>query len=156
MWEKIKRMGSIVLVLGCCALLVLLIGLYIHGTVWLGAKSYSWLRDISIAISVLILLPLSFIRCTRIFAAHGLWLMYYVYFLLLWLLGLLLTYNSWGAWGVFFSLLLFGIGPIPVAMITTLINGMWLDFADLIIMLILAFSTQAYSINVGRKAAQEQ
>jgi len=158
MWEKIKGAGAVVLVLGIFILLALLIGLFIHGSAWLGAKVYPWLVSISsitLAVTVLILFPISFIRRTRGIASVSLLIASFVFGLSLWVWGLLLTYHLWGAWAVFLGLFLFGIGVVPIAMLATLFKGMWPQLGELVFLTVLVYGVRAYSIHVAQKADRE-
>lgn len=158
MWEKIKGAGSFVLVLGFFVLIALLIDLLIHGGARLGAKVYPWLVSISsiaLVITVLVLLPLSFIRRTRGFASESLMVASYVFGLSLWVWGLLLTYHLWGVWAVFLGLFVLGVGVVPFAMLATLFKGMWPQLGELIFLTVLVFGARAYSIYVAQKADRE-
>jgi len=158
MWEKIKGAGWVVLGLGFFVLIALLIGLFIHGGAWLGAKVYPWLVSISsiaLVITALILLPLSFIRRTRGFASVSLMGTSYVFGLSLWVWGLLLTYHLWGAWAVFLGLFFLGFGVVPIAMLATLFKGMWPQLGELLFLTVLVFGVRTYSFYVAQKADRE-
>jgi hypothetical protein len=162
MWEKIKGAGAVVLGWGFILLIVflisLLIGLFVHGGAWLGAKVYPWLESISsitFVVTLLILLPLSFIQRTRGFASISLLVASFVFGLFLWVLGLILTYHLWGGLAVFLGLFLFGVGVVPVAMLATLFKGMWLQFGELVFLTALVFGVRAYSMYVAQKADRE-
>ena len=158
MWEKIKGAGVVALGLGFIVLIALLIGLFIHGGAWLGAKVYPWLMFIStitLVVTVLVLLPLSFIQRTRGFASVSLLVASYIFGLSLWVWGLLLTYHLWGAGAVFLGLFLFGVGVVPFAMLATLFNGMWSQLGELVFLTVLVFGVRAYSIYVAQKVDSE-
>lgn len=158
MWEKIKGLGAFVLGIGVLLLIAILIGLFIHGGAWLGEKVYPWLVGISaiaLAISFFVVLPLSFIRRTRGFAAAGLFIGSYVFGLTLWVWGLLLTYHLWGALAVFLGLFLLGVGVVPIAMLATLFKGMWPQLGELVFLTVLVFGLRAYSIYLAQKADRE-
>ena len=158
MWEKIKGAGTFVLGLGFIVLMALIVGLFIHGGAWLGAKVYPWLVSISLitlVVTVLVLFPLSLIHRARGFASVSLLIASYVFGLSLWVWGLLLTYHLWGAGAVFLGLFLFGIGVVPIAMLATLFNGMWPQLGELVILTVLVLGVRAYSMYVAQKADQE-
>lgn len=158
MWEKIKGAGTFVLGLGFIVLMALIVGLFIHGGAWLGAKIYPWLVSISsitLVVTVLVLFPLSLIHRARGFASVSLLIASYVFGLSLWVWGLLLTYHLWGAWAVFLGLFLFGIGVVPIAMLATLFNGMWPQLGELVILTVLVLGVRAYSMYVAQKADRE-
>ena len=158
MWEKIKGAGYVVLGLGVIVLLALLAGLFIHGGAWLGAKIYPWLVSISsiaLVITVLVLLPLSFIPRARSFSSISLLVASYVFGFSLWVWGLLLTYHLWGASAVFFGLIFMGVGVVPIAMLATLFKGMWPQLGELIFLTALVFGIRAYSFYVAQKADRE-
>jgi len=164
MWKKIKGAGAVVLVLGIFVLILLLIGffffisLFIFGGVWLGQKVYPWLvtiSEITLGITLFVLLPLSFIRRTRGFASMSLMVASFVFGLALWVWGLLLTYHLWGAWAVFLGLFLLGVGVVPFAMLATLFKGMWPQLGELVALTVLVFGLRAYGFYVAQKADRE-
>jgi hypothetical protein len=158
MWDKVKGLGAVILAVGVFLLIALLIALFVHGGAWLGEKAYPWLVSISaftLAVSVLVLLPLSFFRRTRGFAAVGLLISSYVFGLNLWVWGLLLTYHLWGAWAVILGLFIIGVGVVPFAMLATLFKGMWPQLGELIFLTVLVFGLRAYSIHLANKADSE-
>jgi hypothetical protein len=158
MWKKIKGAGVVVLGLGFFVLITLLIGLFIHGGAWLGAKVYPWLVSISsftLGITVFVLLPLSFIQRTRGFSSVSLLVASFVFGVSLWVWGLLLTYHLWGAWAVFLGLFMFGVGVVPIAMLATLFKGMWPQLGELVFLTVLVFGVRAYSLYVAQKADRE-
>lgn len=158
MWEKIKEGLWVVVGIGVLLLILLLVGLFIHGGAWLGAKVYPWLAGISwltFAVVIFVLLPLSFVRRVRGPASIGLLYSSFIFGLTLWVWGLLLTYHLWGGWAVFLGLFLFGVGGVPFAMLATLFKGMWPQLAELIVLTILVFGVRAYSFYVAQKADRE-
>src|SRR5438552_7763553 len=99
MWERFK--GGMAVVGGIAALLLMLlaIGALIEGGTWLGAQIYPWLLSIfsvTLAITILLLIPMSLFSGTRGYASIGLVLSSYLFGLTLWMWGLLLTYSLWG------------------------------------------------------------
>ena len=87
-------------------------------------------------------IPISFFRKTKNISGNLIISSSYVFGLQLWLSGLLLTLQIWGIWAVIIGLLLLGIGVVPIAMIATLFHGMWMDFGQLILSLILVFGSR--------------
>ena len=133
--------------------------LFIGGSAWHGEKVYPWLAIISllaVGAALLLLLPLSFIRRTKPFAAIGFLIASYILGLTLWVSGLLITYNLWGAFAVFVGLFLLGVGVIPIAMLATAFNGMWglEGIGGLILHAAFVFGFRAYSIYLANKAEQ--
>lgn len=157
-WKKLKVSLWVVIGISICILIPMLIGLFVHGGAWLGAKIYPLLIPISLltlAIVILVLIPMSFIKGTRRHASIGLLIASYVFGLTLWVWGLLLTYHLWGGWAVFIGLFILGIGVVPIAMLATIFKGMWPQLVELIILTILVFGVRAYSLYLAQKADQE-
>ena len=155
MWNKLKDGLWVLAGLGILLVIYLLVALFIEGAVRVIVVVSPWLAtasSIALGVSLIILLPLSFIRASRDFAAIGLLIASYVIGIALWVWGLILAYWLWGFWAVLIGLFLFGVGVVPVAMLATLFNGMWSQLLQLVIATILTFGIRAYSIHVANKA----
>jgi len=145
MWEKIKGAGAAVLGIGFFLVIILLVGLFIHGGAWLSAKVYPWLGvafSVTLGIALFILLPLGIFRKTRGFSGNGIIISSYIFGLTLWVWGFLLTYTLWGGLAVFIGLFLFGIGVVPIAMLATLFKGMWSTLCQLLLLTAMTFGSR--------------
>ena len=107
---------------------------------------------ITLGIAVLILFPLSFVRATQGVASSGLLLASYVIGLELWMWGLILTYSLWGFWAVILGLVILGIGVVPIAILATLLNGMWSQLIELLVTTAVMFGIRTYSLYVAAKS----
>ncbi len=101
--------------------------------------------------SLVILLPLSIFSVTRTWAGYGFYITSFVFGITGWLMGLLLTGRLWGAIAVIFGLLILGIGVVPIAILATLVNGMWLELGLLVLAVILAFGFRFLGLTVFEK-----
>ena len=54
-------------------------------------------------------------------------------------MGLLLTLDLWGGCAAVIGLFLLGIGVVPIAMLATLFNGMWIELGLLVLAVVLTF-----------------
>ena len=116
--------------------------LFIVGGVLVAEKILPWLMLLSflaLAFIILVLLPLTIARRTRSLAGLGFFISSYVFGLTGWFMGLLLTWTLWGGLAVIIGLFIFGIGVVPIAMLATLLNGMWLELTVLFVVVILTF-----------------
>ncbi len=145
MWDKIKEVGLGLLVLFVFVGVILLIGLFLKGGVWLSAKVYPWLLlafSLTLGITLFILIPLAFFQKTRKFSGNSMVISSYVFGLTLWVWGLLLTYTLWGGFAVFVGLFLLGVGVVPIAILATLIGGMWPTLGQLILLTVMTFGAR--------------
>jgi hypothetical protein len=162
MWQKIKLFavgtGYLWAFIGL-ACVVLLISLYlIKGGVWLGKTVFPLsilLTQLAFAASIFIFLPLSFIRRTYGFSAGGLTIASMVIGVGIWIWALLLTYHIWGAAGVFIGLFMMGVGVVPVALVATMVKGMWGIFGQLLLALALMWGMRIYAYHVSQKAMRD-
>jgi len=118
---------------------------FIVGGIKLGAILIPWLYNLSylsFAVGLVILLPMGIFKKTRAFSGFCLCISSYIYGLTLWFLGLLLTYGIWGMLGVIIGLFIMGVGVVPVALLATLLNGIWGHFWGLLILLFLTFGSR--------------
>jgi hypothetical protein len=116
------------------------------GLPWLTIAS-----ELTLAVSVLLLLPLSFFRGTRHFACFALLIASWVLAAVVWLWSLILTYSIWGWLGVIIGIFLAGVGVVPVALVATLIKGFWSLFWELSFMVAFIFGMRAYSVYLAAK-----
>ena len=159
-WDKrLKDWGwSLVGFLFFTAIILIAI-FFIHGGVWLADKVLPWLAPFSLLVlilSILVLLPLGLFRNTRVFAGNGLYLVSFIFGITVWLYGLLLTYVLWGPFGVIVGLGILGVGVVPIAMVLTLINGMWPTIVELVVLVALTFGSRVLGLYwVNKKTITE-
>ncbi len=97
------------------------------------------LSMLALAFNIVILLPLALIPPTRPWAGLGFLISSYVFGLTGWFMGLLLTWILWGGLAVIIGLFILGIGVVPIAMLATLFNGMWIELGLLCLAVLLTF-----------------
>ena len=62
--------------------------------------------------------------------------------------GLLLTLNIWGMGVVFIGIVLGGVGVVPIAMLATLIEGMWGPLIELALLTIATFGGRLGAVSL--------
>jgi hypothetical protein len=140
--SAISNIGTYALTLIVMLAIPVLLVLFIRGGVWLGEKILPWLMLLSIivlAFNIVILIPLSIISQTRPWAGLGFFISSFIFGMTGWFMGLLLTWTLWGGMAVIVGLLIMGIGVVPIAMLATLFNGMWIYLGILTLAIILTF-----------------
>lgn len=161
MKEKLKSIGSVLLVIGIFVGISLLVGFFIRGGLWLSQVLYPWLTLISaiaFIFCIIVLLPLAFIRKTRGFSGLGLFIASYIFGASLWVWAFLLTYTLWGAIALIIGLFIAGVGVVPIAMFATLLNGEWSILGQLVLLVILTFGSRIlgfYLINKAEEVSYE-
>jgi hypothetical protein len=121
--------------------------LFLQGGVWLGQKVLPWLvrlAAVTLAVVVLVLLPLAISWRTRRFAARGMLSASSIFGMTLWIWGLILTYDLWGGVAVLVGLFMFGVGIVPMAMLATLFSAMWSTLGQLLLLAALTFGTRQF------------
>ena len=94
MWDKLKSAGVVVAGIAIFIGLLLLSGLFIYVSAWVGEKIYPWLAGVyglTFGVVIFVLLPFAFFRKTRVVSGIGMMISSYVFGLTLWVWGLLLT-----------------------------------------------------------------
>jgi hypothetical protein len=127
---------------------------FIKGGVWLSEKLLpilSVISALSFLACILVLVPLAVFRRTQGFAGIGLYVASYIFGASLWMTGLLLSYTLWGLLAVFIGLFLLGVGVVPVALLATLINGLWSAFFGLVFLLVATYGSRSMAIYVLTK-----
>ena len=146
--------------LGCLVQIagLVLFAVLFRCVVWLSPRILPWLvlaSYFALAVSVLILLPLSLISATRAIGGIGMMYASYVFGITVWFGGFFLAYAIWGVWAVIVGLVLLGIGVVPVAMLATLVNGIWSELLWLVVLLVLVWGTRIFGAWVTSKADSE-
>lgn len=141
--------------LGMGIMLLLLAGIgavFILGAGWASTVLLPWfsvLTWLAFGMVVLLILPLAIPQATRGFSSVALLIASYVFGATLWMQGLLLTLSIWGLGAVFIGLFLAGVGVVPIAMLATLFNGMWLALVELILLTVLTFGARAGAMSLA-------
>jgi hypothetical protein len=63
--------------------------------------------------------------------------------------GLLLTLAIWGVGAVFIGLFLAGVGVVPIAMLATLLKGMWGPLIELVLLTIMTFGSRIGAMSLA-------
>ncbi len=123
--------------------------LFLLGSVWVSTKLLPWFSVftwIALGLIVFVFLPLAIPRATRGVSSVALLVSSYVFGVTLWMYALLLTLTIWGIVAVVIGLLIFGMGVVPIAMLATLLNGMWLRLVELVLLTVMIVATRAGSV----------
>lgn len=113
------------------------------------------LYNITLWINILILLPLSFIKKTRMFSLFAFYVSSYIFGIELWMLSLLITYFNWGWIWVFVGIFLFGVGVVPIAVLGSLFIGDLGTLFGLLFMVALTYGARAYALYIANKIDKE-
>ena len=137
--EILSGFGLLLIVGALCLGGALVLASLYYGAAWISTKLlplFPILSLITFGVVVLIVLPLAVPKATRGFASAALVIASYVFGVTLWMEGLLLTLTIWGLSAVFIGLLLGGVGVVPIAMLATLIDGMWSPLIELVLLMV--------------------
>lgn len=137
MKETLKAIGGFAFGLALLAGLIVLAVFFIKGGVWLSEKLLPILLVIGWCAflgCLFLFVPLAVFRSTRGFAGVCLYIASYIFGASAWMTGLLLSYTIWGVFAVIVGLLFLGVGVVPVALLATLVKGLWSPFFSLLLM----------------------
>lgn len=138
-------------------LVMLLIPLgFIYGGVWLSVRVYPVLvtvSSITMAVTLFVLLPNAFFSATPKFAGTGMIVASYVFGATAWVWSFLLTYMLWGWLGLALGLFFAGIGVVPLAMLATLLNGMWSQLGELAVLLVLTLGMRLWGYRLLQQSS---
>jgi hypothetical protein len=126
--------------------------LFIFGSAWASSELLPWfsiLTLIGFGFVVFIVLPLAIPRATRGFSSVALFISSYVFGATLWMEGLLLTLFLWGIGAVVIGLFIVGVGVVPIAMLATLLKGMWGRLIELVLLTIMTFATRIGAMSLA-------
>ncbi len=150
--DAAATIGGLFVSVAVLGVLALLGTVFIFGSAWVSARLLPWfsvLTWITFALAVFVFLPLAIPKATRSFSSVALLITSYVFGITLWMEGLLLTIFIWGFGAAFIGLFLLGVGVVPVAMLATLLNGVWGPLIELVLLTILTFACRAGALSLG-------
>lgn len=142
MHSKVAAVGKYGLGMVGCLVMLSLPALFLVGAEILGEFVLPWLLltcPVVLGLSALVVCPLAIFRVTRPWAGLVMVIGSYVFGLTAWFLGFLLTLDLWGPIAVIIGLFIFGVGIVPIAMLATLLNAMWLELGILSLAILLTF-----------------
>ena len=149
--ENLSALGYSVAGAGLLFIGVLAIVALFLGMAWVSDKVlplFTNLSLITLAIVLLVVLPLAIPRASRGIASMALFIASFVFGVTLWMKGLLLCLLIWGIWAVIIGVLLAGVGVVPIAILATILNGDWAHGIELIVLTVLTFGYTVRS-NLG-------
>jgi len=155
---KIKDIGASLLGIGVIICLILLTGLFLKGGLWLSETLYPYLYNISFitfVICIVILVPLTIFKETRIASGIGFLIASYIFGTTAWIMSFLLVFILWGFIGLFIGLFMAGIGVVPLAMLATVFSGEWGIFGQLVLLIVFTFGFRILAIYLSEETEQE-
>ncbi len=155
--RALKGVGAAIFGISIVAAIIFATVLLISGTAYVGAKIISYLLSaaaILVVVCLMILLPLSLFRRTRMIPAYGFFVISFVMGLFTWMYGFLATYDFWGGTGIAIGILLGGVGVVPLGMIASALHSGWLAVVEMIAGLVLTFGAHFFSLFLVSKIDQ--
>lgn len=65
-----------------------------------------------------------------------------------WFLGLLITWQLWGGFAAMLGVFLFGVGPVIMALLALMFNGLWAEVPNLLIWSILTWGVRIVGVAI--------
>ena len=155
--SAIKTAGSVLLGLAAFVGLLFLIAVLINGTAFIADKLLPHLMtasDVALILCIIILLPLSMFRVTRVVALWGFFTASYIFGIGVWMYGFLVTYQLWGGTGIFIGLFLGLVGVVPLGIIAATLHGIWYYVGELIFGLALTYGARAFALFLAKTLAR--
>jgi hypothetical protein len=155
--SRVEEIGGCALGIVAIIAMVAVPAILVVGAVWVAETILPWLLLIcmlSLGVCIVILGPLALMPWTRACAGTCYFIASYVFGLTAWLMGLLLTWTLWGGWAVAIGLIVLGIGVVPMALLATLLNGMWVDLGVLVLAVLLTFGFRILGAYLAENAKE--
>lgn len=142
--------------LGILALLAVFVAIafFFYGFAWVSEKLMWYIFSavqITFAVCVVLLLPLSIFRATRKVACFGLYGASFIFGACTWIMGFSSTYFYWGGFGVMIGLILGIVGIVPLGILASLMNTDWYAVAFLVGGLVLTYGARAIALWLADK-----
>ena len=151
MQKSLNSVGCFIFAIAAIVGSILAFGLFIRGGVWFTDKILPVLLVFSVGVfifNVIVCIPLAFFRRTKLFAGKALFLSSFFYSVLLWLGCLVITFKLWGWFGIIIGLVLLGVGLVPIAVIATLVAGLWGILLHIILLILVIWIARTIGINL--------
>lgn len=155
--RALERIGAVILGISIVAAFIFATVLLINGTVYVNTKIFPYLLftvTILVVVCIMILLPLSLFRRTRMIPAYGFLICSFAFGLFTWLCGFLMTYDIWGGTGIVIGMLLAGVGVVPLGMIASALHSEWSPVVEIMVGLALTFGAHFFSLFLASKLDQ--
>jgi hypothetical protein len=155
----LKGLRSVVL----CLVAILLIGVayvaVLHGVAWVSDNFIGYVfaaAEITFAVCLLILVPLSLFRATRKISCFGLYAASFVFGTCAWLMGFSTTLFYWGMLGVIIALGLGIVGIVPLGIIAAAFYSDWLAVGFLLGALVLTYGSRVSALALATKIDRDE
>lgn len=153
MQKSLNSIGCFIVFIAVIVGCFLMLGLFISGGAWLADKVLPALFIFAVGVfifNVLVCIPLAFFRGTKEFSGKAFFLSSYFYGVLLWLGCLVVTFKLWGWFGIVIGLILLGVGLVPIAIIATIIAGLWGVVLHIIVLIVVVWLTRTAGVALLR------
>jgi len=151
--DVLAGLGGLLIMVALIVVSIFIATLFIFGATWASTKLLPWFSNltwIAFGLVVFLFLPLAIPRATRGFSSVALFVASYVFGATLWMEGLLFTLVIWGVGAVFIGLFIAGVGVVLVAMLATLIKGMWGPLLELVLLTIMTFASRIGAVSLAQ------
>jgi hypothetical protein len=155
MGDKLKTAANVAFGIAVVLGLLALSAVFLNGLVWASENLLPPLVNvgwITLAVILLILLPLSLFRRLRAFTGGSIFLASYLFGVICWLMGFIVTYTLWGMWAIIAGLLFLGGGVVPIGMLASVFKGQWQMLSVLTILLVLTFGSRLLGLYITNRA----
>ena len=153
MQKSLNSIGCFIVAIAAVVGFFLILSLFIRGGVWVADKMLPVLVVFSVGVfifNIIACIPLAFFRGTKEFAGKAFFLSSYFYGVVLWLGCLVITFKLWGWIGMVIGLVLLGIGIVPIAVIATVIAGLWGIVLHIIVLVLVIWLTRSVGFSLLR------
>ena len=150
--EVLAGIGGLLITGAILLVVATVVVVFIFGSTWASSKLLPWFSVLTWAAFVLVVfvfLPLAIPRATRGFSSVALLISSYVFGATLWMESLLLTLFIWGLGAVVIGLIMAGIGIVPIAILATLLKGMWKPLIELVLLTIMTFASRIGALSLA-------
>jgi hypothetical protein len=153
--KGIKEIGVVLLgLLAMAAMLAIGVG-FLVGATALSFWVLKWTPtafEVTFAVSLLLLAPLSLIPAARVFAAFGYLIASFAFGAIMWVWGVAFIYTAWGLFGLFVSVVFTGGTVVPAAMLAALLHADWSDLGAFAMLAVLTYGCRLHAMWLGKKA----
>jgi hypothetical protein len=147
--ETLKGIGGFFVAI-CVLMLFVGVGVTLFaGVTWAAVHLTDYAitaSSVVLAVCVVVLLPLSLFRATRIIAVWGFMIASYVFGASVWLAGFLVTLFYFGTVGVIIGVVFCFVGVVPVGILAATIHADWENTGFLILGLFLTFGSRSLAV----------
>lgn len=150
--QNLSQIGNYLLGLLILVAIIIVPIIFFQGTLWASEHLLEPLINLGwivFAINIIIFLPVSIVKKWRAFSGISIFISSYLFGAILYFSGFIISYSIWGVTALVIGLFLLGVGVVPIALLATLVHGLWIPFFIMVALCVLTYGSRMIGITLA-------